>query len=71
MLSHRAIIILAKGVVTVECNDELTEDREQEGLCDWCGRRSAQETFFVPSRGVFNLCSDCRMFLVAVLLDSG
>ena len=55
----------------MECNDELTEDREQEDLCDWCGRRGAQGTFFVPGRGIFNLCGDCRVFLVAVLLDSG
>lgn len=71
MLSHRAIIMLAKGVVIVECNDELTEDREQEELCDWCGRNCSQGTFFVPGRGIFNLCGDCRVFLVAVLLDSG
>lgn len=70
-MSYRAIIVLTKGVAIVECTDELAEDREQEKLCDWCGRNCSQGTFFVPGRGIFNLCSDCRVFLTAVLLDGG
>lgn len=40
----------------MECNDEHTEDREQEELCDRCGLNCFQGAFFVPGRGIFTLC---------------
>lgn len=50
-------------------HNEQEEREEEEVLCDWCGQGQALGVFFVPGKGIFNLCEDCRMLLMAVLID--
>ncbi len=37
--------------------------------CDWCKIAEALGTFFVPGKGILNLCGRCRLLLMAVLID--
>lgn len=50
--------------------DATEEDPGEEVVCDWCGSTEAVGTFFVPGKGVLNLCENCRMILLAVLIDA-
>lgn len=47
------------------------DDRIDEAICDWCRVKESRGVFFVPGKGIFNLCEDCRSFLMAVLIDGG
>jgi len=46
-------------------------DGQETVLCDWCGQEQAQGALFVPGKGILDLCGNCRMLLMAVLLDGG
>ncbi len=48
---------------------EQKGDVEEDLLCDWCGKEEPLGTFFVPGRGVLNLCGHCRVLLMAILID--
>jgi len=49
---------------------EKKESSEDIVVCDWCREAAASGAYFVPGKGVLNLCGRCRMVLKAVLVDT-
>lgn len=49
--------------------DRKREDPKDGVVCDWCKVIEALGTFFVPGQGILNLCGNCKMMLMAVLID--
>lgn len=49
--------------------NEKRDDSEDSVVCDWCREAAASGAYFVPGKGVLNLCGHCRMLLKAVLVD--
>jgi predicted RNA-binding Zn-ribbon protein involved in translation (DUF1610 family) len=42
-----------------------TDDNKGKVLCEWCLVREAVGKFFVPGKGIFYLCEDCRRLTTA------
>ena len=53
--------------------DEDQQEAEEKGsrLCEWCGRREAEEERFVLGLGFLHLCRECALLLLSSLMDSG
>jgi len=59
---------MRKGGNMVE-NDET--DHEGDVLCEWCLVNKAVGKFFVPGKGVYYLCEQCKMLVMSVIVDLG
>jgi hypothetical protein len=49
--------------------DRKSENPDEIIVCDRCGNAVALGAYFVPGKGVLNLCGHCRIVLKAVLVD--
>ena len=49
--------------------EDRTGDDPRGIVCDLCGSTEALGAFFVPGKGVLNLCGRCRIMPLAILID--
>lgn len=49
----------------------LVYDVEEEKLCEWCGKRQAEEEHLVVGLGYLALCKDCSLLLLSSIIDIG
>jgi hypothetical protein len=50
-------------------NDET--DHGEKVLCEWCLVKEAVGKFFVPGKGVYYLCEQCKMLVMSFIIDAG
>jgi len=44
-------------------------DHVGEILCEWCLVHKAEGKFYVPGKGIFYLCKDCKRLVLTFLID--